>query len=293
MLLKTLSLFLFLQIIDVNAQVPFTKVAFGKGATQGWLFSPIETDHKKTLVVFLHGYGVSNSKSYGGWIDYLLKNGYSVLFPKYQYGIEPPRSAVYKRRIEELVGIVENTTRGSFDSLFYIGHSIGGVIASNICNDSNPINDIPVKGMLLVSPGHKRFRQDECATYDKLNNSLSLVVVTGKEDNVAKDRFANHVIRTAVELDNKVFLKINEEKDLGTGSKHKEPLSPNSNYSSNKWSIINSIAFKIGTTDAVDEDFYWPLTLKLLKLKKAIGLKDLNELNYPFEVEYPILGHSN
>ncbi|MFD0938855.1 alpha/beta hydrolase, partial [Methylobacterium trifolii] len=38
----------------------------------------------RPVVVFLHGWGAVNPQSYGAWIDHLARQGYLVLFPRFQ-----------------------------------------------------------------------------------------------------------------------------------------------------------------------------------------------------------------
>lgn len=288
-----IAIFLVLQAVLSIAQGVDPKVVkIGNGVEKGWLFEATDKTKNKSLVIFLHGYGVSNPKSYGGWIKFLNQNGYNVLFPKFQLGIEPPRSRVYKNRVKELLLLVDELYDNEYDSLFFIGHSIGGVIAANICVDINKEEQMPVKGLLLVSPGHKKYKQDEYLSYDSIGRSVSLMVITGDKDRVAKDRFAFYVMEKTKTLNDKLFLKIS---DVGScSSKHKEALSPMRDYSTKNWNLINSIAYKIGGIDEVDSELYWPISLRMLNLKKEDSLlNSLTGIEFPFKVITPVYSKGN
>lgn len=288
MILRLATILLFFRVLFSEGQVinPI-KTELGNGTMKGWLYHPVKKSDDKPLVVFFHGYGVSNPKSYGGWINFLTERGYSVLFPKYQLGIEPPRSAVYKKRISHLLKLVYGSY--NIDSLFFIGHSIGGVIAANLSEDICLKGEKVLKGLMLISPGHKSFHQGEYKLYDHIKGIVNLLVITGEEDNVARDRFANHIMNSTNELDNKVHIEISDKH-----SKHREALSPLSNYSTSNWSLINSIAYKIGETDAIDECFYWPLSLNMLTLnqeRELIG--EILKVEYPVKFIYPVNFNNN
>jgi len=64
-----------------------------------WIFEPADPKPETApLVVFNHGYGATEPRTYGAWIDHLVKRGKIVVYPAYQERlIELPGSLTSSR----------------------------------------------------------------------------------------------------------------------------------------------------------------------------------------------------
>lgn len=250
----------------------------GKGAGTAWLFTP-DSLTDKPLVVFFHGYGVSNPKCYGGWISELISKGYPVLFPKYQYGFEPPLADKFLARCDSSIQKTLRKPAFKGKSLCFIGHSMGGVLAANLA-----LKYKRVESLLLVSPGHKKFSMGSNKKgYNGLDSSLFVMIITGEKDKVAGTTFTDFFMKNSVSISNnkKWHLHYQNNNEIGTKSKHREPLSPNKDFSTKKWNPVIMVANKIGVTDTVDKELFWPIFDFLTKVRKDYSIR--LELKFEFE----------
>lgn len=256
--------------VAVNAQSNFTLSKFNRGADRFWIFEP-NTEDKDTnnLIVFLHGYGVSNAKCYGNWIDQLIDQGYTVLFPKYQQGVWFPRAKPYQKRVEAAIDSAANhlKTKGyTISNIHFITHSMGGVLAANIAQQ-NINKRYTISSLFLTQPGHKRFKLGALNNYNHIESETNLVLVVGEKDKTAGNTFATLLNEKTPQLshEHKIYLVQRGEKyrEQKISSHHKEPLSPNEIYSTRNWNLLIYIANKIGKTNAVDHECFFRLSQEL------------------------------
>lgn len=61
------------------------KTLRGEEALQFWVFEPAEPHAAAApVVVFTHGWGATNPRAYGAWIDHIVRRGNIVVYPVYQ-----------------------------------------------------------------------------------------------------------------------------------------------------------------------------------------------------------------
>lgn len=163
----------------------------GDGPLQYWVFSPSEpTPSSAPLVVFMHGWGAVNPRAYGGWIEFLVRKGNLVLYPRYQ---ENMRTAPEQMTQNAQVAIadawqhIRDQTGITPDSraVGWIGHSLGAILAAKLAAKANTTGLPPAAFLFLVEPGG----QDRIAMDDirMLPADTSVLLVTGDDDDTVAD----------------------------------------------------------------------------------------------------------
>ena len=134
---------------------------FGEGVDEYWIFSPdAPRPAEAPCVIFLHGWGALHPRTYGAWIQHLVRKGRIVIYPRYQYDdkvrtpgdvmLEGARDAVKAawRRLNE-----SGAVRPIQDRIAWFGHSLGGVLAARLAASSVAEGLPPAAVLLLFQPG--------------------------------------------------------------------------------------------------------------------------------------------
>lgn len=255
-----------------GADYQHQSVAFYDHATRAdgfWLFEPADPKPDSAeVIVFLHGYGAYNPMTYGKWIKHLVAKGNIVIFPRYQRNLVfprpngfPPNAAVGIRDAITLLQTGGDHVRPKLDKVVYIGHSYGGVIASNLGVYWQKYGVPKPAAMLLAEPGSGPFSGARLTDYKDLPPDLNLLVVVGEDDVVVGAEFAAIVYNTAVNTPRRNFLV--QRRDM-TGphwilATHSEPYSYDLDFDNG---VRNYTALRVLSTSRVNEvDFfcYWKL----------------------------------
>ncbi len=259
--------------------------AHGRGAHEYWLIYDADQDINKNLVVFLHGYGASNPGCYGGWIKSLTEQGNAVVFPKFQIGTFLPRTRAFTKRTEQVIRDAKERLRSdhqvSVASLILIGHSIGGVIASNIANNHKQ-NSLHISGLVLCQPGFKYLKLGAHDTYNRIDSNTFLMVITGEKDHAAGRKLASHIYETANLSTNKKRWIEHQEVETETlqlSAHHKDPVSPLKELDSRNRNLVIGGAYLFCDTDLVDQNAFWNPSIDLIQTvnssKKTLELSEL------------------
>lgn len=202
------------------AHASLTTTRIGRGAQGAILFEPADPRPETTpVVVFCHGWTVLDPVHYGAWITHIVRRGYTVIYPLYQDDLRtPPRdftrhALVGTRRAYELLGTsghVAPDERG----LAFVGHSMGGLVASNLAA-AGAKGQLPQPlALMSVEPGKTwpetsriAFPLDDLSI---LPSSLLLIAVAGEDDDFVGDIDARKVYTTATNVlpENKNYVRI-------------------------------------------------------------------------------------
>jgi pimeloyl-ACP methyl ester carboxylesterase len=209
------------------AHASLTTTRVGRGAQGAILFEPADPRPEAApVVVFCHGWTVLDPVHYGAWITHIVRRGYTVIYPLYQDDIRtPPReftrhALVGTRRAYEMLrapGHVAPDQRG----LAFVGHSMGGLVASNLAA-AGAKGQLPQPlALMSVEPGKTwpeasriAFPLDDLSI---LPPELLLVAVAGEDDDFVGDTDARKVYTTAtnVQPENKNYVRMFSD-DHGT-----------------------------------------------------------------------------
>ena len=116
------------------------------------------------VVLFLHAFllaleGVSGDSptNYTAWIDHLTRNGYTVVFPTYDSGLQPPQftssivsswqAALTLLETNHIAGLVPPASDAAGLQTLFTGHSLGAVesfaVAQQLTRQPNPWSTRP------------------------------------------------------------------------------------------------------------------------------------------------------
>jgi acetyl esterase/lipase len=81
-------------------------------------------------VLFLHGWGATQPRTYGPWVEHLLRRGHVVIYPRYQDSVlDPPPEALPSA----VIGIRSALARTpGLRALAAVGHSAGGALSADL-----------------------------------------------------------------------------------------------------------------------------------------------------------------
>ena len=237
-----------------------------------WLFepagAPIDTAE---VVVFLHGYGGYNPMIYGGWIDHLARQGYVVIYPRYQKDMWHPRPARFAPNVatgvrDALAVLGERAYAIDTSRLSIVGHSYGGVIGADLAVNWSDYQIPEPKSLFLVSPGTGPLKGGRLRDYAGLAADLHLLIITSTGDRVVGDEFGRLVYETATRTTRRNYL-VQTRDDYGQPAVtdgHNECYSINPAYDNDAMNWTSKRARRIGRTNAVDYYGYWKLYDALL-----------------------------
>lgn len=183
--------------------------SYGSGALQYYLFEPDEPKPiTAPLIVFLHGLNGTNPRSYGAWIEHIVKKGNILVYPKYQsrYG---KLGEYTSHAIESVLDAIEELKSEDHvwpdpERFAIVGHSCGGMIAPNMAALAEEVG-LPVPGALMsVEPGRTTPLED----LSKISSDILLLTVVGDRDSIVGDEIAKRIFvdTPQIPLENKDFI---------------------------------------------------------------------------------------
>lgn len=224
------------------------KNSYGVGPQKFWIFEPSQPEPSiAPLIIFMHGWSGTNPAIYGAWIEHLVRKGNIVLYPVYQeegsfrYPIDKVLTnsvSAVKEALRELKGA--SHVRVDLSKVAMVGHSMGGIIAANLCAVAQQ-NGIPsAKALMVVQPGKTWAKSGRvAATLEDLSSIPSqtlLLAVVGDADRIARDIDAKKIYygATSVSVANKDFVVVRSDTYQGRSltANHLSPAAPNADYRS-------------------------------------------------------------
>ena len=197
------------------------KRLLGRGAASSYAFytAGAAPEAGRPVVVFLHGWGIVNPQSYGGWIDHLARQGWLVILPRFQ---EVNRTrpadapAIAESLIKSALSDVASDAEAKPDlsRVAVIGHLAGAPLAMDLAADART-RDLPVPKLIFaVTPGGiasgPKSRGITLGDLSAIDPSTLLITMVGDKDTRAADLAARRLLReaSAVPLDRKLFVRI-------------------------------------------------------------------------------------
>jgi hypothetical protein len=172
----------------------------------------------RPVAVFLHGWGVVNPQSYGGWIDHLVRQGWLVVYPRFQ--------EVNRTRPADAPGIAETLVKAALAELAsdpdakpdlgrvaLIGHLAGAPVAFDMAAGAKQ-QGLPVPKLIFAAaPGGiasgPKSRGITLTELSGIDPSTLLVTMVGDKDTRAADLAAKRLLReaSAVPIERKLFVR--------------------------------------------------------------------------------------
>lgn len=172
----------------------------------------------RPVAVLLHGWGAVNPQSYGAWIDHLARQGWLVLFPRFQDAnrtrpADAPAIAegLVKAALADLAGDSEG--KPDLGRVALIGHLAGAPLAMDMAADAKA-RGLPVPKLIFaVAPGGiasgPKSRGIALTDLSGIDASTLLVTMVGDKDTRAADMAAKRLLReaSAVPQERKLFVR--------------------------------------------------------------------------------------
>jgi acetyl esterase/lipase len=189
-----------------------TKSVHGEGSTQYWLFEPAEPVLKSApVIVFLHGWSQMNPRSYGAWVEHLVRRGNIVIFPRYQADLLTPGKAFTDAVIVSVRDALAELGRPGhiapdLGRFAVVGHSCGALQAANLSALAADEKLPRPRAVMVIQPGKHTFFP--LANLAQIPAETLLFVASGDEDDIAGDVDARLVFAgaTRVKEENKRYL---------------------------------------------------------------------------------------
>ena len=234
-----------------------------------WLFEPSgPVPDSANVVVFIHGWGETNLKFYGAFIDRIVRAGNIVICPRYEktvdtvYGTYTDSCA---RGIQRALEVLQTAghVKPRLYNYFVLGHSMGGVLTANMSTLYNHYGLPKPLAAFSMQPG-ANITDLLLANYDGFPADVKYLIAIGHDDAVV-DSTAGKILfyqTTAVPTSHK-NLVCHYADNHGTPAitaTHFEPgsLSGNSVYDDGETNIVTLVS-TASPPDAVDFYCYWKL----------------------------------
>jgi dienelactone hydrolase len=169
----------------------------GEGPGHVTVIRPENAQEPLPVVLFLHGWGATQPRFYGPWLEHLARAGNAVIYPRYQDSFAEPPTQVLGN---VLVGMRTALEHADVDaaSLVVAGHSAGGALAADYAAVARRVGLPPPRAVLSIYPG-RAFRGIRAAipAAGPVPGGAELVVLSGSDDNVVDPRDARAIYSTA------------------------------------------------------------------------------------------------
>ncbi|MDE4912705.1 alpha/beta hydrolase [Methylobacterium sp. 092160098-2] len=204
-----------------DRKATITKRLLGRGTPSTYAFyaAGAAPEAGRPVAIVLHGWGAVNPQSYGGWIDHLARQGWLVLFPRFQEvnrtrPADAPAIAegLVKAALAELA--TESEAKPDLGRVAMIGHLAGAPLAMDLAAAAKA-QGLPVPKLIFAAtPGGiasgPKSRGIALTDLAAIDPSTLLVAMVGDKDTRAADLAAKRLLREAsgVALDRKLFVRV-------------------------------------------------------------------------------------
>ncbi len=199
--------------------------------TSYYIFEPTGGSVPATLpvVLFLHGYLLAAEGSYGDspgnyiyWIDHLVRNGFTVVFPSYDSGLQPTQytgsiinawqAALTLLQSGSVTGLIPPASDAVGMQTLFTGHSMGAVNSFAVAQQLtiNPVAGVPIpRAIAGFQPGLGN--TGELPTnFSQISPTVSVVVVEGddNDDDIPTAQGIWNSVVTTIPSSNRDFLEV-------------------------------------------------------------------------------------
>jgi acetyl esterase/lipase len=150
------------------------------------------------VLIFLHGWGARDPRTYGPWIAHLAREGYYVIYPLYQTGTTQPSqilaNALAGIRGALKVGVGANLAKSG--PVVVAGHSAGGTLSADYAAVAAQQGLPPARVVYSVYPGVRLQGWKESITVSdlaKIPSSTKIVVLAGADDQTVGEATARKI----------------------------------------------------------------------------------------------------
>jgi dienelactone hydrolase len=221
-----------------------TKSLQGEGDLEYWVFEPAgPAPASAPVIVFNHGWGGTNPRAYGAWIEHLVRKGNIVIFPRYQAGLRTPTERFTPNAIEAVKDAIrllqqEGHVRPELDHFAIVGHSAGGQVSANMAALASSAGLPAPKAVMCVQPGKSWNLNQKIAIrledLSKVPRETLLLAVVGDKDTLARDVDAKRIFKETTQVPaankNYVILVSDDHGKPELVANHFAPVAANAAY---------------------------------------------------------------
>ncbi|AMV38858.1 dienelactone hydrolase family protein [Planctomyces sp. SH-PL62] len=251
----------------------------GTGPRSYLLYEPADPKPERApVVVFLHGWFSVNPAIYGAWIDHLVRNGSTVVFPRYQNNVGTlPRDFLPNalHAVRDALVVLEGGrghVRPEPGKFALIGHSAGGNLAAQLAAlSANPRHGLPeVKATLAFFPGEVLPTREPLLS--EIPASTLLVVAVGEEDVLVGDLRGRQIFAqaTSVPRSRKRYLLFRSDRHGFPPliAEHTAPSGANPKLDNGE-GILRNLQLSMGEVNALDRAGFWRVADQTLEAAYA------------------------
>ncbi|NBC06976.1 MAG: alpha/beta hydrolase fold domain-containing protein [Bacteroidetes bacterium] len=240
---------------------------FARKAEGYWLFEPQQTPTDcAPVIAFHHGYGAINPMIYGAWIKHLVRQGYIVVYPRYQKNLLFPGSKAFVGNATSAIQAAlerlqteEGRVKPDTSAFFLAGHSYGGAIAAHLAARYRALGLPHPKGALLCAPGTGPLKGGLLADYSGMDPATRLGVIVSVNDYVVGEELGRKVYQTAVHTPHRFLIRQHPDEHgspaLSAGHNECYALDPQLDGGINNLSLRR--AKSVAQENAADYYAYW------------------------------------
>jgi len=171
-----------------------------------WIVIPENPQPEKAPVaIFFPDADQTDFQSYKGWIEHLVRRGFVVVYLVFPHQQDESLSELMSmssqsiKTVQDLLGQTVNMDI-VWDLCIYIGHGTGGMIAYDFACTKEQDAALHPKGLLIVQPYQQipgsRQKPLELASATSLTRDCSVLMITGSDDDIARDDDARMIFQT-------------------------------------------------------------------------------------------------
>jgi len=222
------------------AYASVTKHEYGEGASRYWIYEPADpAPVSAPLVIFNHGWSAINPKSYGAWIEHIVRRGNIVVYPIYQDSLRTPTPDFLPNAFsavrDALVVLQQNGhVHPMLDKIAVVGHSMGGIMSADMAAIAQAQGLPQPKAVMCVEPdgGNKYHLQD----LSQIPAQTLFLIIVGDADRIAKDTTAKKIYQasTSLPVSNKNYIIVQSDSHGSPPLKanHLAPVAPDDQFDS-------------------------------------------------------------
>ena len=178
----------------------------GTGAGRVTVIRRADAEPPYPVVLFLHGWGATEPRFYGPWLEHLAREGNAVVYPRYQQSVaEPPAQVLGNAQVG--IRLAFDGLDLARDGLVVAGHSAGGALAADYAAIAAEAGLPAPRAVLSMYPG-RAFRGIDIGipSAGPVPAGVTLRVLTGEQDSVVDPRDAQAIVRDARTTDRRLSL---------------------------------------------------------------------------------------
>jgi acetyl esterase/lipase len=180
-----------------EAEEPARRFVVGEGRTSATVFVPAGGSRGRVGVLFLHGWGATQPRIYGPWIEHLVGRGHVVVYPRYQDSVADPPPEALPSAVIGLRSALARTP--GLRALVAVGHSAGGALAPDLAAIAPRVGIPRPRAVLSLYAGRELARAPGARIPEQrledIPPSTTVEVLAGDDDRVVGTRFARRIAR--------------------------------------------------------------------------------------------------